>query len=68
MVLSASANLNGKLRVKITNVNDAEVHVFKMPKHFNANYGYVGFFENNDYYTYQKKGTYEVPSDWVIFI
>lgn len=39
-----------------------------MPKHFNPNYGFKGFFENNDYYTYQSEGTYEAPSDWVIYI
>jgi hypothetical protein len=68
LVLGASGLLNGKLRVKISDVEDAEVHVFKMPKHFNPNYGFKGFFENNDYYTYQSEGTYEAPSDWVIYI
>jgi hypothetical protein len=39
-----------------------------MPKHFSTSYSYRGFFENNDYYTYQTSGTYEAPSDWVIYI
>ena len=68
MVISASEKLNGKIVVKLDSVNDAEVHVFMMPKHFNPDYGYKGFFENNDYYTYQKDGTYEAPTDWVIYI
>lgn len=68
MIISASDALNGKLILKIMNVEDAELHVFKMPKHFNKDYGYKGFFENNDYYTYQREGTYEAPSDWVFFI
>lgn len=52
MIISASEALNGKIVLDITAVDDAEVHVFKMPKHFNKDYGYKGLFENNDYYTY----------------
>ena len=68
MVISASEKLNGKLIVNLKSVDDAEVHIFMMPKHFNKDYGYVGLFQNNDYYTYQKDGEYEAPSDWVFII
>jgi len=44
MVISASEKLNGKLIVNLKSVDDAEVHIFMMPKHFNKDYGYVGLF------------------------
>ena len=68
MVISASDKLNGKLVLNLKTVDDAEVHVFMMPKNFNADYGYIGLFENNDYYTYQSSGTYTAPSDWYFIV
>ena len=68
MVISASDKLNGKLVINLKTVDDAEVHVFMMPKNFNADYGYIGLFENNDYYTYQSSGTYTAPSDWYFIV
>ena len=62
-------NVNGKLVVKLLNVNDAIVHAYKMPRNFNKKYKYQGFFENG--YVEEKKGTgtkFEVPSDWVIHL
>ena len=38
MLFSASGTLNGKLVVRLEGIEDAEVHVFKMPKHFNKKY------------------------------
>ena len=35
MVISASDALNGKIVIDITNVEDAEVHVFLMPRRWN---------------------------------
>ena len=68
MVFTASGFLNGKLVVKIDGIEDAEAHVFAMPRHWNKEYPFHGIFENNDFFTYQKSGTYEFPSDWVIMI
>ena len=68
MVFSAD-KLNGKLVVKLLNVNDANVHIFKMPKNFNERYGYHGLFENNDLEINQETGgVYEAPSDWIIIV
>lgn len=68
MVFSASEALNGKLKVTITASDDVDIHVFKMPRHWNKDlYYFKGFFENNDFYTYQETGVYEAPSDWVIY-
>ena len=45
------------------------MHVFLMPKRWNKKaYPYIGLFENNDFYIYQRLGTYEIPSDWVALI
>lgn len=69
MVFWASNHLNGKMVVKLQSKEDADVHVFKMPKKFNTKrYPYQGLFENNDYRTYQRSGVYEVPSDWIVYI
>ena len=62
-------NINGKLVVKLLNVNDALVHVYKMPKNFNKKYKYHGFFENGYELRNQVSGSkFEAPSDWVIHL
>jgi hypothetical protein len=61
--------LNGKIKVKIDRVMNINLYVYQMPNSFNEEkYGTKGIFENNKLDSKVRKGTYEVPTDWSLWI
>ena len=70
MVFSANDTLNGKLMVQFKNIVDAELVIYRWPKHWNQEkYNFHGIFENG--FTSQRVypgGITEVPTDWIVMI
>jgi len=64
---SAKSELNGKLNVVITSVDDIRLRLFEMPNKFSDEYGTKGILENNRYYSPVRDNShFTVPTDWTI--
>jgi len=70
----AADGINGKLIVKITEVENANVFIYMQPNAFGKDLSDThGILENNMVYQWDKNqgvsgGVYRVPSDWTITI
>ena len=61
--------LHGKIVVKLMNVENSDVFIYKMPVNFKAVNGTHGsILENNQTSIKVTNGTFEAPTDWVIFL
>lgn len=68
MSFTAESSLNGKVKVELT-AKGASIYVYMMPNNFNTEvYNTVGILENNQIFAKVEKGTYEVPTDWTIYV
>ena len=68
MTFSGSSSLNGKLKVDVDS-SGASVYIYMMPNNFNKETSdTIGIVENNQIKAKVETGSFEVPSDWTIFI
>ena len=59
--------LNGKLVVEINEIQNSVVTLYMQPNNFIPE-GLETIVENNKVYFKPRKGRYEVPSDWSIYV
>ena len=68
MTFGGSSNLNGKVKVDIES-SGASVYVYMMPNNFNKEASdTIGIVENNEIKAKVESASYEVPSDWTVFV
>ena len=67
MIIKASANLAGKMMMRVDEVGKESVAVFQQPNSFPPEYGSKGIIENNQVYLDRKAGvSHYVPTDWTM--